>query len=148
MVSSSFFFLLFFYSNSLCFVLLVLFRVFQLWSSIFSLFLFHPLKENNKKETTTSTNPLSPTSELSIPQHPTQFSFQKKIMDADSGIVWNGQVTATMGQQGKWKHLRRQDVVNIAPGMDVLLAVGMCYVRLDKSATDQEVAADAVAGAV
>ncbi|KAL1608075.1 hypothetical protein SLS60_003014 [Paraconiothyrium brasiliense] len=66
---------------------------------------------------------------------------QNKVLEQDKGILWNGFVVATMSMHEKWKHLHREDLVNVAPGMDILLALGVCFVRYDKQKTDAKTAA-------
>lgn len=79
---------------------------------------------------------------------PTQYEeetllVQNKVLGQDKGIIWNGCVVATMSMHERWSHMHREDLVNIAPGMDILLALGVCYVRYDKQKTDQAIAASA-----
>ncbi|KAF1968088.1 hypothetical protein BU23DRAFT_541632 [Bimuria novae-zelandiae CBS 107.79] len=66
---------------------------------------------------------------------------QNKVLEQEKGILWNGYVAATMSMHEKWKHMHREDILNIAPGMDILLALGVCYVRYDKQQTDAKTAA-------
>ena len=73
---------------------------------------------------------------------------QKKVLGQDKGILWNGHVAATMALHEQWKHFHREDLVNVAPGMDILLALGVCYVRYEKQKTDAAIAARTNAQAV
>ena len=63
---------------------------------------------------------------------------KKKILGQDRGIVMNGQPVATMSTPSRWGHLRREDIIHVAPGMDILLAVGMNWVRVDKENSDMQ----------
>jgi hypothetical protein len=67
-------------------------------------------------------------------------SVAKKVQGADVGIMVNGQPAALMSQEGKWKHAMRHDLVHVAPGMDILLAVGIAWVGADKQKKDAKVA--------
>ena len=71
---------------------------------------------------------------------------QPKVLDQEWGLCWNGHVVATMSVHEKWKHMRREDVLNVAPGMDILLAVGMCYVRIEREQREAGAAGVANAG--
>ncbi|KAJ4288929.1 hypothetical protein N0V90_011270 [Kalmusia sp. IMI 367209] len=66
---------------------------------------------------------------------------QNKVLDQEKGILYDGHVVATMSSFEKWKHVHREDLLNIAPGMDILLALGVSYVRYDKQKTDAKMAA-------
>lgn len=65
---------------------------------------------------------------------------QKKVAGQDMGIMWNGQPVATMSQPNPLGHLRREDVVNVAAGMDILLVLGMDYVKYEKEKGDNKIA--------
>jgi len=65
---------------------------------------------------------------------------ENKVLGQGKGIIHNGQVVVTMSHHEFWSHLRREEIVNVAAGMDILLALGMCYVRYDKQLTDQKIA--------
>lgn len=69
---------------------------------------------------------------------------KNKVLEQEKGVLWNGYVVTTMSMHQKWKHLHREDLLNIAPGMDILLALGVCYVRYDKQKTDAKTASDSV----
>jgi len=60
-------------------------------------------------------------------------------MGQDKGVMYNGHVVATMSHHEQWGHMRREELVNVAAGMDILLALGLCYVRYDKQLTDQKI---------
>lgn len=44
---------------------------------------------------------------------------------AKKGILLDGNPVVAMGQQGFWKNTHREDVVHVAPGMDVVLALAV-----------------------
>jgi hypothetical protein len=45
----------------------------------------------------------------------------------------------TISQHEKWSHVTREYVVHVAPGMDILLALGVAWVRADKQKQDDTV---------
>jgi len=53
--------------------------------------------------------------------------------------MWNGHVVCTISKHEAWSHMRKEDLLNIAPGMDILLAVGIAYVRYDKQKTQAKI---------
>ena len=63
-------------------------------------------------------------------------------MGEDKGILLGGQPVATMSMPHEMRHLRREDLVHVAPGMDILLALGVNFIRYDKYQQDVK---DAVA---
>jgi len=64
-----------------------------------------------------------------------------KIHGQDKGIVIEGHPVATMSRLGAWKHVARHDLVHVAPGMDILLALGVNWIRADKQKQDAETSA-------
>ncbi|KAF2800276.1 hypothetical protein K505DRAFT_404114 [Melanomma pulvis-pyrius CBS 109.77] len=73
---------------------------------------------------------------------------RNKVLGQDKGILLNGAPAATMSQPEVWSHVRREDFIHIAPGMDILLALGVNWVRVDKQNTDAHAAASAASDAV
>lgn len=71
----------------------------------------------------------------------------KKVQNADVGIMVNGQPAALISKEKKWKHAMRHDLVHVAPGMDILLAVGVAWIRANKQQKDATVAVAAMAAA-
>jgi hypothetical protein len=65
---------------------------------------------------------------------------QDKVMGGDKGIVVNGQPAMTTSQHEKWKHMNRQDLIHVVPGMDILLSLGVIWIKADKAAQDTKVA--------
>jgi hypothetical protein len=53
-------------------------------------------------------------------------------MSAKKGVLLDGNPVAAMGQQGFWSHTRREDVVHVAPGMDVVLALAVNWIKIDQ----------------
>jgi hypothetical protein len=71
--------------------------------------------------------------------------YQDKVHGRDKGLLLGGQLLATYNDQNVWSLKRRQHVVKVAPGMDMLVALGMAYVRYDKLKDDANTAAVTVA---
>lgn len=65
---------------------------------------------------------------------------QNKVNGADKGVLVNGQPGVTMKRHEEWKHVHRIDIINVAPGMDILLALGLNWVRADKQKQDTKTA--------
>jgi hypothetical protein len=65
---------------------------------------------------------------------------QNKVQGADKGILVNGQPAATMTRHEEWKHVHRMDIISVAPGMDILLALGVTWIRADKQKQDTKTA--------
>ncbi|KAH7359818.1 hypothetical protein BKA66DRAFT_472113 [Pyrenochaeta sp. MPI-SDFR-AT-0127] len=71
------------------------------------------------------------------------FQIQNKVNNQDKGILMNGNPVATMSRHEQWSHVNRLDLVHVAPGMDILLALGVAWVRVDKQAKDAKTAISA-----
>jgi hypothetical protein len=69
--------------------------------------------------------------------------FEKDVAGEEKGLVANGNPVMTVSRHAKWAHRHAEWVVHVAPGMDLLLALGMAWIR-----TDQQKTADAVSGTV
>ncbi|KAH9870975.1 hypothetical protein J1614_006549 [Plenodomus biglobosus] len=65
----------------------------------------------------------------------------KKVQGQEKGIVIEGTPVATMSRHETWKHIARHDLVHVAPGMDILIALGVNWIRADKQNQDAKVAA-------
>jgi hypothetical protein len=65
---------------------------------------------------------------------------QNKVNGADKGVLVNGQPAVTMNRHEQWKHVHRMDIINVAPGMDILLALGVNWIRQDKQKQDNKAA--------
>lgn len=63
-----------------------------------------------------------------------------KVGGAEKGILVNGQPGATFSRHEEWKHMHRMDLINVAPGMDILLALGVNWIRTDKQKADSKAA--------
>lgn len=72
-----------------------------------------------------------------------QVLVQNKVLGADKGILVNGQPAATMTRHEEWKHVHRMNIINVAPGMDILLALGVAWIRADKQKQDEKAAVSA-----
>ncbi|CAO2653438.1 Nn.00g028490.m01.CDS01 [Neocucurbitaria sp. VM-36] len=68
---------------------------------------------------------------------------QNKIQGQDKGILMDGTPVATMSRHEAWSHMSRHDLVHVAPGMDILLALGVNWIRADKQKQDAKAAAAA-----
>lgn len=64
-------------------------------------------------------------------------------LNAKKGVLLDGNPVVAMGQQGFWKHTHREDVMHVAPGMDVVLALAVNKMKIDQ----KHDAAAALAGA-
>ena len=51
---------------------------------------------------------------------------------AKKGVLVDGHPAVAMRQQEFWSHAHRRDVVFVAPGMDVVLAVALNWVKIDQ----------------
>jgi hypothetical protein len=69
-----------------------------------------------------------------------QVLVQNKVHGADKGIVVNGQPAAPFTRHEEWKHVHRMDLISVAPGMDILLALGANWIRQDKQKQDNKAA--------
>ena len=75
---------------------------------------------------------------LVLTVHPFHFptlelAVQNKVLGEDKGILWNGVPIATMSKHKEFEHIKRRELVCVAPGMDVLLALGIACCRIDKN---------------
>jgi hypothetical protein len=43
-----------------------------------------------------------------------------------------------MSEQDAWAHIHRHDVIHVASGMDILLALGVNWIRTDKQAAEEK----------
>jgi hypothetical protein len=68
---------------------------------------------------------------------------QNKVQGADKGILVNGLPAVTMTRHEEWKHMHRMDIINVSPGMDILLGLGVNWIRADKQKQDTKAAAAA-----
>lgn len=59
----------------------------------------------------------------------------------EKGILIDGTPVATMSRHEPWSHIARHDLVHVAPGMDILLALGVNWIRADKQKQDAETVA-------
>jgi hypothetical protein len=50
---------------------------------------------------------------------------QNKIRGTDKSILLNGEPAVTINRHETWKHVHRMDIINVAPGMDTLLALSV-----------------------
>jgi len=81
--------------------------------------------------------------------NPPSVAVEKMAQGKDQlGIVVNGSLATIMTKPNIWK-LAKENTVQVAPGMDILLALGVNWIRYDKQDMDIktiEEAASAVGG--
>jgi hypothetical protein len=65
-----------------------------------------------------------------------EVEFKQDVAGEDKGIVINGNPAATISRHEKWKHQDAEYLVHVAPGMDMLLALGMAWIYSDKQKQD------------
>jgi hypothetical protein len=70
---------------------------------------------------------------------------QNNVMGGNKGVVVNGQPAMTTSQHEKWKHMKRHDIIHVAPGMDILLALGVSWITSDKAKQDGKAVVEAAA---
>lgn len=78
--------------------------------------------------------------DLTVHSSPQNVHTEKKILGQDMAIMVNNCPAATMTRHEYWSHAHRQDLVLVAPGMDILLALGLNWIHVDKQAMDAKVA--------
>lgn len=61
---------------------------------------------------------------------------ENKVLGAEKGILLDGVPVVTMGQQGFWSRIHREDVVTVASGMDMVLALAVNWIKIDKENDD------------
>lgn len=65
--------------------------------------------------------------------------FERDVAGEEKGVVVNGNPASTVSRHGEWKHKSPQYIVHVAAGMDILLALGMAWIRSDKQKQDDKV---------
>jgi len=88
---------------------------------------------------------------LVLTVHPFHFptlelAVQNKVLGEDKGILWNGVPIATMSKHKEFEHIKRRELVCVAPGMDVLLALGIACCRIDKNNKETADMLEAIGG--
>ncbi|KZM21295.1 hypothetical protein ST47_g7591 [Ascochyta rabiei] len=53
-------------------------------------------------------------------------------LNANKGVIIDGHPAVAMGQKGFWSHTHREDVVSVAPGIDIVLAVAVTWAKIDQ----------------
>ncbi|EOA87831.1 uncharacterized protein SETTUDRAFT_109080 [Exserohilum turcica Et28A] len=71
---------------------------------------------------------------------PGKVEFKRDVSGEEQGIVVHGSPAATISRHEKWKHQHAEYIVYVAPGMDLLLALGMAWIVSDKQKQDDKVA--------
>lgn len=61
--------------------------------------------------------------------------FQNRVLGFEKGILWNEHPVAVMAEG---MDVKRTDHVHVAQGMDMLLAIGMAFIRRDKQKGDDD----------
>ncbi|KAF2193432.1 hypothetical protein K469DRAFT_618525 [Zopfia rhizophila CBS 207.26] len=72
--------------------------------------------------------------DASLSKH--SIKIQNEVLGAQKGILLDGIPVATMGQRGSWSHTHREDVVTVASGMDIVLALAVNWIKIDKENDD------------
>jgi hypothetical protein len=72
--------------------------------------------------------------DTSLSRH--SIKIESKVLSANKEILLDGQPVVTLRQQGSLSHIHREDVVSIAPGMDIILALSVNWVKIDKEHSD------------
>ncbi|PVH92226.1 hypothetical protein DM02DRAFT_605627 [Periconia macrospinosa] len=73
-------------------------------------------------------------------------AIQKNVMGQSAVIMVNGSPAAGFKDGNGWTHMRSQFEIHVAPGMDILLALAVNWVRHDKHMEDQKAAVSAATG--
>ncbi|KAF2187951.1 hypothetical protein K469DRAFT_704229 [Zopfia rhizophila CBS 207.26] len=68
---------------------------------------------------------------------------EPKVQGQTKAILYNGNAVATMDQPESWSHYRREDLVYVAAGFDIMVALGVSWVHIDKQREDAMAAAAA-----
>ncbi|KAF2647805.1 hypothetical protein K491DRAFT_723118 [Lophiostoma macrostomum CBS 122681] len=75
-------------------------------------------------------------------QHTSQpLEYRDKVHGRDKGLLLDERLLAIYKDRSVWSLKRKPHVVKIAPGMDMLVALGMAFVRYDKLRDDANTAA-------
>jgi hypothetical protein len=62
-----------------------------------------------------------------------------KVAGEEKGLLINGNLVMTVSRHGKWAHVDAEYILHVAPGMDILLALGVAWIRADKQKQDDTV---------
>jgi hypothetical protein len=62
-----------------------------------------------------------------------------KVAGEEKGLLINGNLVMTVTRHGKWAHVDAKYIIYVAPGMDILLALGVAWIRVDKQKQDDTV---------
>ncbi|KAF2676597.1 hypothetical protein K458DRAFT_396757 [Lentithecium fluviatile CBS 122367] len=77
---------------------------------------------------------------------PLSVGIEKKVASGDYlGIMVNGNLATTVSKPNSWK-LKKENTVNVAPGMDILLALGVNWIRFDKQDMDAKAISNGIDG--
>jgi hypothetical protein len=68
---------------------------------------------------------------------------QNKVLCTDKGILFKKTPAMTKKRYEEWKHLHGMDIFNVTPGMNILLALGVAWIRADKQKQEEKVAISA-----
>jgi hypothetical protein len=66
------------------------------------------------------------------PNSATILNVAKKVQGHERAIMLNGQPVATMDEPESLLHMRREDGIYVAAGMDIALAIGVAWAHYDK----------------
>ncbi|KAI4923932.1 hypothetical protein J4E85_008089 [Alternaria conjuncta] len=68
-----------------------------------------------------------------------KIEFERKVAGEEKGLVVNGNPVMTISRHAKWAHMHATFVVHVAPGMDLLFALGVAWIRSDKQRQEDAV---------
>ncbi|CAI6336223.1 unnamed protein product [Periconia digitata] len=68
---------------------------------------------------------------------------EKGVMGKSAAVMLNGQPAVTFKDGSDWKHARSQCHIDVAPGMDIILAIAVNWIRYDKKVEDRKAVAAA-----
>ncbi|KAF2265875.1 hypothetical protein CC78DRAFT_615440 [Lojkania enalia] len=69
---------------------------------------------------------------------PVTLTVQKDILNQERAIMLNGRPVATTSRRGVLENIRREDRVDVAAGMDVLLVLGVVWARIDSQFREEK----------
>jgi hypothetical protein len=61
-----------------------------------------------------------------------KIEFERNVAGEEKGLVVNGNPVMTISRHAKWEHMHAHWAVHVAPGMDLLFALGVAWIRSDK----------------
>ena len=62
--------------------------------------------------------------------------FDNKVAGEEKGLLINDNPVMTISRYEKWAHMDAEYIVHVAPGIDILLALGVACIRANKQKQD------------